>query len=320
MNAVLKHEEITLERVWFDYQQSRRLRPTTLRNYHQRLHGYLSDWLKLPLRELTKEMVEARYVSIQGDAMANSTFRTLRALINYATQKYEDSDGEALIKKNPVGRLTEVRAWRRDRRRKTVIYPDQFPAFFKGVEALDNALMRDYLLLLLFTGLRRSEALNLTWNDIDLDARIITLPTTKNGEEHFVLPISDYVWKLLAIRKIEATTRFVFPGKSKERPFTAGWTCFAEARKVSGLYFSLHCLRRSWVTVADEVGLPAGTIKRLINHRLDVTEGYVIRSTERLREASQMVTDRIVLMAGIVARTETQYKDLQNAEIQTEQD
>jgi integrase len=46
--------------------------------------------------------------------------------------------------------------------------------------------VRDYLLLLLFTGLRRMEAATLKWDDVDLDGKVLTIHSdiAKNHHEH----------------------------------------------------------------------------------------------------------------------------------------
>ncbi len=55
------------------------------------------------------------------------------------------------------------------------------------------------LKLLLLTGCRRDEIGGLRWDEVDLNARTITLPgsRTKNGEAH-VVPLSDLAMSLLA--------------------------------------------------------------------------------------------------------------------------
>lgn len=72
--------QITLKKVWEDYRQTRRLRETTVRNYDLRLTRCCSDWLDLPISQITRDMVQDRHASIKGEAMANSTMRTLKAL------------------------------------------------------------------------------------------------------------------------------------------------------------------------------------------------------------------------------------------------
>jgi integrase len=53
------------------------------------------------------------------------------------------------------------------------------PAFYRATMALENPVARDYILLILFAGLRRREASSLRWKeDIDLQGRIIHISAT----------------------------------------------------------------------------------------------------------------------------------------------
>ena len=59
----------------------------------------------------------------------------------------------------------------------------------------------------------------------------------------------------------------------------------------SGISFTTHDLRRTFLTVADALDLSPYTIKRLANHSIrgDVTAGYIISDTERLRTAMERI-------------------------------
>ena len=73
-------------------------------------------------------------------------------------------------------------------------------AWYKAVEGLRDSeqvqspgdTVADYLVTLLLTGLRKSEALNLRWSDVDLKDQSIHIPNTKNNEDH-IFPIGDYL-------------------------------------------------------------------------------------------------------------------------------
>lgn len=291
----------SLRQVWSDYQKSRKLKQTTIRNYNQRLNGYLADWLDLPVTELSKNMIEDRHRSIKGDATANSTMRTLKALIHYAAKRYETANGEPIIKTNPVYRLSEVRAWHKDRRRTTLVRMQQLRPWFQAVFALENHTSRDFLLLLIFTGMRKGEAANLKWQYVDLESGIITIPShlTKTDEE-YVFPLSDYVWTLLKLRRFYTQSEWVFPGAFKDRPTSGAFNSYYTVVERSGVKFSPHDLRRSFVTIADELEIKSEVVKALVNHKSsDVTEGYTVRSIERLRRATQRITDAILFHAGI---------------------
>jgi integrase len=298
-------EKITLSRVWGEYQRARHLKPATIKNYNQRLSHYLGDWLHLPIVEITKDMVEERHSSIAGKAIANSTFRTLKALLHYAEVKYVGADGQPVITNNPVKRLSEVKAWHRDRRRKTVLQLHQLPLWFKAVFSLENTVTRDVLLLLIFTGMRRNEAIELKWEDVDLKAGVIKLRNTKNGDD-FDIPLSDYVWRLLSSRWLTSSSEYVFPGNVHGHTVAAYTSC-SIVRRRSGIAFCLHDLRRTFMTIGDEIEVKNEVIKSLVNHKIDdVTEGYIIRSIERRRRATQKITNAILRYAGLKTLEEVQ--------------
>lgn len=69
-------------------------------------------------------------------------------------------------------------------------------------------MVRDYLLLVLFTGLRKEEAAQLTWNNVDLKARTLTVIDTKNHLDH-TLPLSDFLFELLLRRREGAMNTFL---------------------------------------------------------------------------------------------------------------
>ena len=169
----------TLRSALSDYLVARKdLRPSSVKNYQFNIDKYLRQWLDLPLQEITREMVEARHLKVgedYGSATANSVMRTLRALWNWAASRDEE------LPRNPV-QLS--RQWFPVRRRERLIRTGAAPGVLRrGSQVLLNKVARDYLLLLLFTGLRRSEAASLTWGDVDLTARVIRVPAlrTKAG-------------------------------------------------------------------------------------------------------------------------------------------
>ncbi|OGV49767.1 MAG: hypothetical protein A3F46_04240 [Legionellales bacterium RIFCSPHIGHO2_12_FULL_42_9] len=82
-------------------------------------------------------------------------------------------------------------------------------------EPYRNALLwHDYFLLLLFTGMRKTEAGSLRWEDIDLKSKTLTIQDTKNREIH-TLPMSDFIYELLERRNRHRTNEFIFPEDSK---------------------------------------------------------------------------------------------------------
>jgi integrase len=71
--------------------------------------------------------------------------------------------------------------------------------------------------------------------------------------------------------------------------------------KQCGVRISAHDLRRTFISVAESCDISPIALKALVNHALggDVTSGYVVLSTERLREAAQRVADRLKELCNI---------------------
>ncbi|MEP6880001.1 MAG: tyrosine-type recombinase/integrase, partial [Nitrosospira sp.] len=158
-----------------------------------------------------------------------------------------------------------------------------------------SALVADYLLFLLLTGLRRQEAATLKWSDIDLRGRSFTIRDTKNREP-LTLPLTDFVYSLLEKREATADSDYVFAGNGKAGYLIEPRHQVQKVIEASGVPFTLHDLRRSYITIAESIDISAYALKRLVNHKMsnDVTAGYIVNDVERLREPMQRITNYIL--------------------------
>jgi len=306
-----KTKGITLAEAFEDFLQARKtLKATTIRDYQRVMLESFSDWQKRPLLEISKDMVSKRHrkIGARSHARANLAMRVLRAIFNFAAGEYEDEKGQSLILENPVNRLSHTRAWYRIERRKTVIKAHELSAWYKALKNVqteydgsEGNTICDFLLLILFTGLRRMEAMTLRWENIDLKAKTLTILDTKNYEQH-VLPLSDFLYDLLTKRHQHAYSEFVFPGSGKFGYIIEPRKTMTKIIEQSGIQFTLHDLRRTFITIAESLDIPAYALKRLLNHKMnfDVTAGYIISDVERLRKPMQKVTDYLLKCMGIV--------------------
>lgn len=296
----------TLQKAFDDFLIARKnLKPRTLYDYQRLMKVAFPDWQNKALVNINKEMVAKRHTKIgaeHGEAYANLAMRFLRALFNFSIAQYEDGSGNAVLRENPVVRLTQTRAWYRVERRQTVIKSHQLGPWYQGVILLKNdktslqsALVADYLLFLLFTGLRRQEAATLKWTDIDLRGRSFTIRDTKNREP-LTLPLTDFVYGLLEKRKPAADSEYVFAGSGKAGYLIEPRHQVQQVRDAPGVSFTLHDLRRSYITIAESIDISAYALKRLVNHKMsnDVTAGYIVNDVERLREPMQRITSYIL--------------------------
>ena len=213
-----------------------------------------------------------------------------------------DTELKGFAVRYSIRRKIISRAWYRVDRRQTVIKPHELKPWFNAIMNLKNnplsqnrETIRDYLLLALFTGLRREEAASMTWDNVDLQAKTLKVTDTKNHLDH-TLPLSDFLYDLLLQRKNSASNEYVFQRASGTGYVSEQRKQMAKVIKESGTSFTIHDLRRTFLTVAESLDISAYAVKRLANHKMsnDITAGYIVSDVERLREPMQKITNQLL--------------------------
>jgi integrase len=229
-----------------------------------------------------------------GHATSNAAARLLRALWNFQT------DRDPTMPASPVRRLK--RQWFKVYRREGYVKADEMAKFYAAVQALPNPVARDYLTLLLFTGLRRREAAALRWTDVDMAARTIKIsaPGTK-GKRTLDLPISDVVYNVLMERQRLGRETFIFPADAASGHLTEPKSHLAAIARATGIKVTCHDLRRTFTTNAEHAGISHLAITMLTGHAppRDQTSGYKIMTTEELRAPAQRVANRLKKLCGV---------------------
>lgn len=302
--AAERVQGIRLAEVYEEYTNSHDLRPKTLSVYRGALNRCFSDWLRKPIVEISKDMVERKYHNLcnangprgKGEAQAKQAMRLLGSLYNYALVTYETAEGKPLVTENPVRRLSQIkRGWSRVPRRQTVLLPKELAAFYAGVMQLRKDTARDFFLLLLLTGLRRNEASKLLWDEIDLPNKHLIIPPnrTKNKQAHG-LPLTGFLYRMLK-RRSEANvdgSPYVFPGRDTGSHYSEPKSSVQRVSERMGKKFMPHDLRRTFITIAEGLKIEHYALKRLLNHSnsSDVTLGYIITEIDRLREPMKEIS------------------------------
>jgi len=192
--------------------------------------------------------------------------------------------------------LARLGAWNVIKPRATYVRPEQLKAWCTAVEGLEGDIPKDALMLLILTGLRKTEALSLAWQHVDLVGNKLTVPETKNGKAH-VLPISAPLAEMLKRRAACKTSGFVFPGSEEGKHFMELKRSIKQVTQVCGVKFSTHDLRRSFAVYGEILELSAYTLKRLLNHSSggDVTmHHYLPLEVERLRKPMERIANFVL--------------------------
>jgi integrase len=300
-----RSSNITLKEALEAYLRARgaNLRPRSVAGYRSDIENYCADWLDVPLRNISRELVEGRHRAIaeeiaerrgrSGAAMANRVMRSLRTIYNFHADRIPN------MPPNPV-KLKGM--WHPVAARERCLRGGEFPKFYKAAMALPNAVGRDFIILLIFTGLRRMEAAKLKWARVDLERKKFTIPPedTKNGKK-LELPMTDVVYGMLKARRAIGRTEYVFPSPGASGHLQEPKSFFNDIAAASGVRISPHDLRRTFLTVAETCDIPLLTLAALVNHTVPgVTPTYIQRDgVERLRKPAQKIATKLKELCGI---------------------
>ena len=263
------------------------------RNYRLHLQGIAKKKLS-DIERQTIRRLHAKIGTSSGIYQANRVLALTRAVFNFGIKTL---DIPGLI--NPAAGLKMHREESRDRR----LHPDEMPKFFEALAAEENPDMRDYFMLSLLTGARRSNVQAMHWQEIHLERRTWTIPGPKaKAKDNIVVPLTDAAIKVLQPRA-EATGAqgWVFPSSGATGHLVEpkkGWQRLLQRAGIEDL--RLHDLRRSLASFQIDAGVSLAVIgKGLGHHSQQTTAVYARLAQDPVADAWQKGTDAILVAAGL---------------------
>lgn len=138
-----------------------------------------------------------------------------------------------------------------------------------------------YPIFLLTFGLRRSEALALEWEDIDLDKKVIKVNKTvefihnkpvlwhflKNGEKEKIIPILPIVFDYIFELKKIYIKGLIFNNKGDYLLENQSNKLWKDFQKKSGISATQHQLRHTYATILYKSGVDLKTAMELLGHK-----------------------------------------------------
>jgi integrase len=176
------------------------------------IHKYLSRWFNRRLSDITKEEIQRLHEQIganNGRYQANRILQRIRAIYNKAIEW-----GWHGI--NPAQGIKKFKEKSRER----FILPHEMPYFIKALQDERNQNIADYFRLLLLTGTRKTNLLNMQWHEINFHAQQWQIQITKNGDP-LTVPLMEEAILILERRYKKSNSKFVFPSeRDKTRRMT----------------------------------------------------------------------------------------------------
>jgi integrase len=151
--------------------------------------------------------------------------------------------------------------------------------------------------LLVFTGCRLREILNLRWTEVDLERGLLLLRDSKTGAKAVVLssPALEILKQLAALRKrlglgeyVVASTDMSKARADLQRP----WAQITKHARLDGL--RIHDLRHSFASVGAAGGLGLPIVGKLLGHKdASTTQRYAHLADDPLRRGANAIATHI---------------------------
>jgi len=214
--------------------------------------------------DLKNKKAEGKRIS---PATVNRSLTTLRALLYMAREL------------GLINRVPKIRLLSGEGRREFILSHEQEE---KYLHAAPQPL-RDIAVLILDTGLRHGEALNLKWADVFAEGTrsgYLLVRKGKSDNAKRAVVLTKRVREMLIAKRNESSCAWVFPNKGGTGPLlvTSLDHTNAKLRKQLGLpqEFVIHSLRHTMLTRLGESGTDAFTIMKIAGHSsITVSQRYV---------------------------------------------
>lgn len=259
--------KITFEDVYNEWLEKADLKQGTLNN-HKSAFKKLSVLHNKPIKDITLKQIEDTLSPEKPTSQMNMK-KTLRVCFKHALRRdYVTRDVTQYLETAKHTNVKEIKLF-------TI---EEINELWEnvGTEYFD-----DVPLLLLYTGLRISELLNIRTAHIDLENRYIQIAGTKTKNAVRMLPIHDKIFPLIEKRYNE-NNGYLIINRLTKQPF--GHVDFS--KKYWKLNHTRHEARHTFITYLTKCVQDPLTIKRIVGHSTkNITDHYTHRNIEELRQA-----------------------------------
>jgi integrase len=209
-------------------------------------------------------------IADRSPTTANRVLAVTRRLFNWAVE-------EEIVAVSPIGKLKATKEVSRDR----VLADDEIRLVWRAFDRI-GAPFGAVGKLLLLTGARRTEIAEMRWSEIDMAARVWTLPAarSKNKVAH-TIPLSDQAIEILNdLKRVESKGDFVFTfgrvavqGFARKKIELDAAIAADNGAPIAG--WTYHDLRRTLATNLQKLGVRLEVTEAVLGHTSGSRSGIV---------------------------------------------
>jgi integrase len=257
------------------------------------VNKFLSHWFKRRISSIEKSEVERLHAKVgrdNGKTQANRLLERIRSIFNKAIDWGWDGA-------NPAIGIKKYRETSRDR----FLQPDELPRFFEALHNEPNEAARDFFMLSLLTGARKSNLLAMRWKDINFTTATWRIPETKNGEPQTV-HLPGPAMELLTTRKLASESPWVFPGEGRTGHLADPKKAWGRILAEAGIEdLRIHDLRRTLGSYQAATGANGYIIGKSLGHKSQQSTAIYARlNLDPVRASVDKASEAMLGYAGAV--------------------
>ncbi len=153
---------------------------------------------------------------------------------------------------------------------------------------------KNFMRMVLFTGMRRGELFKLQWRDVDFDRGFITIRDPKGGKDQHI-PLNQAAREVLENHHRDESSPFVFPGRggNQRKNNKRQVNRIKERAGLPKDFRPLHGLRHVFASMLASSGqVDLYTLQKLLTHKTPtMTQRYAHLRDDALKRASELAGD-----------------------------
>lgn len=284
VSASQQVESPLLSQVWLHYSLTKTgIKESTRDLYGLKMAALIHHLKNPPLADVTPALIR-QYIrdrrGLTSDIQLRLELGALSSVFEHIIAEdapyAPETNPVKLVKKDMLGTYNKKPRW---------LKPDQLRRLRAALER--RPFFRDFVSLLLETGMRKEELLGLEWSEVDVDNMTITLkPGREKTKKGRTIPLTRMALNTLLAQQRHTGVPYVFvnPHTRTRRKYV--YTTWSKIREEAGLPTTrIHDLRHTLATHLRHSGVAREDRMDLLGHSSeDAHGGYADKSIDILRE------------------------------------
>ena len=245
----------------------------------------------IQLNQITSAMLSDLMLEIKTEDRANATVNRSRALLS---SMFNVAFEREIIEQSPMTRVKKLVEQNQIER---YLSDDELKRLMNVLanhhaHDIDNQIIVGIVEMLLLTGARKGEVLNLKWSDLDENNHLWKLNENKSGKPR-IIQLNSQAQQI--IRRMSRKYLYVFANPKTGLPFNDIRKTFQKILEVAQIEnFRIHDLRHNFASMAVNNCCDIYVVQHLLGHASPTTtQRYAHLRQDTLRNASEMLAERI---------------------------